>query len=415
MNATLKRLFEAARHLYLDPGFLENLETPLELIQARLTIAMDDGSTRCFPGYRCRYDDTRGPTKGGIRYTKDVDAYDVVELALMMTLKCSLLELPFGGAKGGVVVDPNSLSKMELERLDRAYARAFYRVLGPDRDIPAPDMATNETTMAHMADEYYTIVGKKTPAVITGKPVALGGSLGRDDATARGGFYIMRHKADTLGFKSKMTVVIIGCGNAGMHYARLAAAAGCKIVAVSDSKGGVGNHAGLDINQLKAVKSRGSVTGMLGSTGVFELSGDAMLAVPCDLLVMAAKENMVHAGNAGSIKAKAILELANGPITPEADAILEAKNVIIIPDILANAGGVTVSYYEWVQNRQGENWPLEKVHERLKAAMISQADAVWACAQEKHFSLRQAAYVIALSRIAKAMNALKMTISSRLL
>ncbi|RWX08424.1 Glu/Leu/Phe/Val dehydrogenase [Rhizobium hidalgonense] len=415
MNATLKRLFEAARHLYLDPGFLENLETPLELIQARLTIAMDDGSTRCFLGYRCRYDDTRGPTKGGIRYTKDVDAYDVVELALMMTLKCSLLELPFGGAKGGVVVDPNSLSKMELERLDRAYARAFYRVLGPDRDIPAPDMATNETTMAHMADEYYTIVGKKTPAVITGKPVALGGSLGRDDATARGGFYIMRHKADTLGFKSKMTVVIIGCGNAGMHYARLAAAAGCKIVAVSDSKGGVGNHAGLDINQLKAVKSRGSVTGMLGSTGVFELSGDAMLAVPCDLLVMAAKENMVHAGNAGSIKAKAILELANGPITPEADAILEAKNVIIIPDILANAGGVTVSYYEWVQNRQGENWSLEKVHERLKAAMISQADAVWACAQEKHFSLRQAAYVIALSRIAKAMNALKMTISSRLL
>ncbi|RWX10036.1 Glu/Leu/Phe/Val dehydrogenase [Rhizobium hidalgonense] len=407
MSSAYRRLLEAARHLDLDPEVLEKLKTPREFTQARLTIAMDDGSTKCFTAFRCRYDDTRGPTKGGIRYAKDVDADDVKELALQMTLKCSLLKLPFGGAKGGVVVDANSLSIRELERLDRAFIRAFARVIGPDRDIPAPDMYTNETTMAHMADEYYTIVGKKTPAVITGKPVAQGGSLGRDDATARGGFYIIQHKADTLRLEPGMTVVIIGYGNAGMHYARLAAAAGCKIVAVFDSKGGVGNPAGLDIDKLEAVKSQGSVTGMVGSPGVSELSSDAMLAVPCDLLVMAAKENMVHAGNAGSIKAKVILELANGPITPEADAILEAMNVVIIPDALANAGGVTVSYYEWVQNRQGESWSLEKVQERLKTEMVSQADAVWAYAQEKNISLRQAAYVIALSRIAEAMKALK--------
>ncbi|EJC75039.1 glutamate dehydrogenase/leucine dehydrogenase [Rhizobium leguminosarum bv. trifolii WSM2012] len=407
MSSAYRRLLEAARHLDLDPAVLEQLENPLEFTQARLTIPMDDGSTRCSTAYRCRYDDTRGPTKGGIRYAKDVDADDVKELALEMTLKCSLLKLPFGGAKGGVVVDAKGLSERELERLDRAYMRAFARVIGPDRDIPAPDMYTNETTMAHMADEYYTIVGKKTPAVITGKPVAQGGSLGRDDATARGGFYIIQHKADTLRLKPGMKVVIIGFGNAGMHYARLAVAAGCKVVAVCDSKGGVWNPAGLDIDKLEAVKNQGSVTGMVGSPGVSELSCDAMLALPCDLLVMAAKENMVHAGNAGSINAKVILELANGPITPEADAILEAKNVVIVPDILANAGGVTVSYYEWVQNRQGESWSLEKVHERLKTEMVSQADAVWAYAQEKNISLRLAAYVIALSRIAEAMKALK--------
>ncbi|MBX4951277.1 Glu/Leu/Phe/Val dehydrogenase [Rhizobium binae] len=403
---TLKRLIEAAEHLDLDPGFLEKLKNALEMTQARLPIRMDDGSTKSFLAFRCRYDDSLGPTKGGIRFHQQVNGDEVMALALMMTSKCAVMDLPFGGAKGGVMVDPHSLSNMEHERLSRAYVRAFAHVIGPDRDIPAPDVGTNEKTMAWMMDEYSTIVGKRTPAVITGKPVALGGSLGRDDATARGAYNIIQHKARTLGLKRGARVAIQGFGNAGMHMAQLVAADGYKIVAVSDSKGAVHAPAGFDIGELLAAKRCGRVINMAGSAGVSEIPGDELLAVDCEVLVLAALENMVHKGNAESITARLIVELANGPVTPEADEVLKAMNVVILPDILANAGGVTVSYFEWVQNREGDRWTLDQVHARLKTAMEREADAVWAYAREKNITLRTAAYVLALSRIAAAMEAL---------
>ncbi|NNH67663.1 Glu/Leu/Phe/Val dehydrogenase [Rhizobium laguerreae] len=393
---TLKRVWEAAKHLDLNPTVLEKLKLALEMTHARLSIRMDDGSIKSFPAWRCRYDDSRGPTKGGIRFHHQVTVDEVEALALMMTIKCALMDLPLGGAKGGVKVDPRGLSNTELERLARAFIRALAHVIGPDRDIPAPDVGTNETTMAWMTDEYSTIVGKKTPEVITGKPVALGGSLGRDDATARGAYYIMRYKADAPGLKHGAQVVAIqGFGNAGQHIAKLLAADGCRIVAVSDSKGAVYAPAGLNIGELLAAKlDGGSVTSMAGSPGVTLISGDALLAVECEILVLAALENMVHKGNAGSIKAGVIVELANGPITPEADEILEAMNIVILPHILANAGGVTVSFYELVQNRQGEQWTLDEVHARLKTTMEKQADAVWAHAQDKNITLRTAAYLL---------------------
>ncbi|MBY3026819.1 Glu/Leu/Phe/Val family dehydrogenase [Rhizobium leguminosarum] len=404
---TLKRLIEAAEHLDLDPRFLEKLKNALEMTQARLPIRMDDGSTKSFLAFRCRYDDSLGPTKGGIRFHQQVNGDEVMALALMMTSKCAVMDLPFGGAKGGVMVDPHSLSNMEHESLSRAYVRAFAHVIGPDRDIPAPDVGTNEKTMAWMMDEYSTIVGKRTPAVITGKPVALGGSLGRDDATARGAYNIIEHKARTLGLKRGARVAIQGFGNAGMHMAQLMAADGYKIVAASDSKGAVHAPAGFDIGELLAAKLHGgNVTSMAGSAGVSEIPGDELLAVDCEVLVLAALENMVHKGNAGSIKARLIVELANGPVTPEADEVLKAMNVVILPDILTNAGGVTVSYFEWVQNREGDRWTLDQVHARLKTAMEREADAVWAYAREKNITLRTAAYVLALSRIAAAMEAL---------
>jgi glutamate dehydrogenase (NADP+) len=406
LEIALERVIEAAEHLDLDPGFVERLKQPLETTQARLSILMDDGSTKCFIGWRCRYDDSLGPTKGGIRWDQMVNADEVETLGLLMTLKNALMGLPFGGGKGGVKVDPRGLSNTEQERLGRAYIRAFAAVIGPDRDIPAPDVGTNEKIMAWMMDEYSTIVGKRTPAVITGKPVALGGSRGRDDATARGAYNIMRYKADTLKLEHGTRVAIQGFGNAGKHIAKLLAADGCKINAVSDSKGAVHAPTGLDIGELLAAKRHGSVTSMAGSAGVDEILGDALVSVECDILVLAAAENMVHEGNAASIKARVIVELANGPVTPEADEILEAMNVEIIPDILVNAGGVTVSYLEWVQNRQGERWTLEQVHAWLKTKMESEADAVLAYARDKNITLRTAAYVLALSRIAAAMEAL---------
>ncbi|WP_041472662.1 Glu/Leu/Phe/Val family dehydrogenase [Rhizobium leguminosarum] len=403
---TLGRLIEATKHLDLDPSVLEKLKQPLETTQVRLPIRMDDGTTKTFTGWRCRYDDSLGPTKGGIRFYPHVNAGEVEGLALTMTVKCAVMNLPFGGAKGAVKVDPGSLSNTEIERLSRAFMRSCANVIGPNRDIPAPDVGTNETTMAWMMDEYSTIVGKRTPAVITGKPVVLGGSLGRDDATARGAYYIIQYKADTLGLEPGATVAIQGFGNAGKNFAKLADALGCKIVAVSDSKGAIHAPAGLDYGELLAAKRRGSVINMAGSAGVSEIPGDALVAVECNLLALAALENMVHKDNARSVRAYVIVELGNGPVTPEADEILEDMQVKILPDILANAGGVTVSYFEWLQNCQGESWSLEEVHERLKTMMEMEADAVWAYALKRDITLRKAANVLALSRIGAAMAAL---------
>jgi glutamate dehydrogenase (NADP+) len=405
LDQALTRLEEAARRLDLDADVLEKLKYPRETMKVRLMIRMDDGSRKSFMAWRCRYDDTRGPTKGGIRFHPDATDEEVETLAFWMTFKCAVMNLPYGGGKGAVRVDPHGLSKAELERLSRAYIQAFAQIIGPDRDIPAPDVYTNSMIMGWMADEYSSIVGQSTPAVITGKPIALGGSLGRDDATARGGYYLVRHLSQELGLRPSARVAIQGFGNAGQHIARLLGEDGYSIVAVSDSQGAVYSSQGLDVEQLIAAKRHGSVTSVVGTGGASRLASNDLISVDCDLLVPAALEDMIHKHNADGVKARVVLELANGPITPEADEILAGKNVIVLPDILANAGGVTVSYFEWVQNRQGYYWTVEDVHARLKAMMEQEGRAIWTRAQERGVSMRRSAYVHALARLAGAIEA----------
>jgi glutamate dehydrogenase (NADP+) len=405
LDKALTRLDEAARHLDLDADVLEKLKYPRETTKVRLMIRMDDGSRKSFMAWRCRYDDTRGPTKGGIRFHPDSTMEEVETLAFWMTFKCAVMNLPYGGGKGAVQVDPHTLSKAELERLSRAYVQAFAKIIGPDRDIPAPDVYTNSMVMGWMADEYASIVGEATPAVITGKPIALGGSLGRDDATARGGYYLVQRLARQLGLEPGSRVAIQGFGNAGQHIARLLRADGYRIVAVSDSKGAIHCPSGIDVERLLAAKRQGAVTSLAGTDGISALPADDLVSVDCELLVPAALEDMIHEGNAIGVKARVVLELANGPVTPEADEILKASNVVVLPDILANAGGVTVSYFEWVQNRQGYYWPVEDVHARLKSMMEREGDAIWALAHDKGITLRSAAYVHALSRLAGAIEA----------
>jgi glutamate dehydrogenase (NADP+) len=406
LDRALVRLEEAASHLSIDQDVIEKLKYPRETNKTRLLIRMDDGSRKSFLAWRCRYDDTRGPTKGGIRFHPDSNIEEVETLAFWMTFKCAVMNLPYGGGKGAVRVDPRTLSKSELERLSRAYMQAFASTVGPDRDIPAPDVYTNAMIMGWMADEYNQITGSVTPAVITGKPIALGGSLGRNDATARGGFYLVRNLASELGLARDHTVAIQGFGNAGQFYAQLSAADNNKIVAVSDSAGAIHKPDGLDVAKLIAGKNAGKrVADMAAELGATVIPADDLIAVDADLLVPAALEEMITVKNAGSIKAKVILELANGPVTADADKILNEKGVVVLPDILANAGGVTVSYFEWVQNRQGFYWDLEEIHARLKKMIEREGRAVWGIACDRGVSVRSAAYIHALGRLATAIEA----------
>ncbi|MDB5623557.1 MAG: glutamate dehydrogenase [Devosia sp.] len=406
LDRALTRLVEAAEHLQIDPDVTEKLKYPRETTKTRLLIRMDDGSRKSFLAWRCRYDDTRGPTKGGIRFHPDSTVEEVETLAFWMTFKCAVMNLPYGGGKGAVRVDPHTLSKSELERLSRAYVQAFANIIGPDRDIPAPDVYTNAMIMGWMSDEYNQITGQVSPAVITGKPIALGGSLGRNDATARGGFYLVRHLAAELGLDKNHTIAIQGFGNAGQFYASLAASDGNRVVAVSDSAGAIHRPEGLDVEKLIAGKNAGRrVADMAQELGASVIAPDELLSVEADLLVPAALEDMITAQNAGTIKAKVILELANGPVTPDADKILGERGVVILPDILANAGGVTVSYFEWVQNRQGYYWDLEEIHARLLKMMEREGRAVWNIASSRNVSVRSAAYIHALGRLATAIEA----------
>jgi glutamate dehydrogenase (NADP+) len=374
----LTRLDEAAAHLNIDSDVLEKLKFPRETTQVRLMIRMDDGSRKSFMAWRCRYDDTRGPTKGGIRFHPDASADEVETLAFWMTFKCAVMNLPYGGGKGAIKVDPHALSKAELERLSRAYIQAFSRIIGPDRDIPA---------------------------VITGKPIALGGSLGREDATARGGFYLIRRLAKELGLELGARVAVQGFGNAGQHIARLMAGDGYRVVAVSDSRGCLHNPAGLDVAAAIAAKKEGGLAALGQVKGNEWLPPEAAIGIDCDVLVPAALEDMIHKDNAEEVKAKIVLELANGPITPEADKLLAQRGIVVLPDILANAGGVTVSYFEWVQNRQGYYWTVEEVHQRLKAVMETEGWAIWQRSKELGITMRSAAYVHALARLAQAIEA----------
>ncbi len=406
LESALVRLDDAAKHINVDADVIEKLKFARETTKVRLMIRMDDGSRKSFLAWRCRYDDTRGPTKGGIRFHPDATEEEVEMLAFWMTFKCAVMNLPYGGDKGAVQVDARTLSKAELERLSRSYIQAFSRIIGPDRDIPAPDVYTNSMIMGWMADEYAQIVGQTSPAVITGKPIALGGSLGRGDATARGGYYLVRHLAGDLGLDGQLRVAIQGFGNAGQYIASLLAADGHKIVAVSDSGGAVQAADGLDLEALLAAKRDGlSVTATVGKSGHEALSAAALVGVDCDVLVPAALENMIHTDNANSVKARLILELANGPVTPEADEILASRGVVVLPDILANAGGVTVSYFEWVQNKQGYYWELEEIHAKLRTIMEREGRAIWEQSSSRGITMRTAAYVHALSRLAEAIEA----------
>lgn len=405
LQRALQRLREVTSRMEGDLTVLERLQYPMETLQARLTIEMDDGGEKSFLAWRCRYDDSRGPTKGGIRFHPASNAEEVETLAFWMTIKCAVMGLPFGGGKGAVRVDTRTFSASELERLSRAYMRAFSNFVGPERDIAAPDVYTNAQIMGWMLDEYEKIIGHTSPAVITGKPITLGGSLGREDATARGAFYLLKHLEERLGLStSQKRVVVQGLGNVGGHMLQFLSEDGWRIVAVADSRHAIFNASGLDCRALlDAKKERKSLTSLTSLHRATEIAPAELFSVDCDLLIPAALEDQIHENNASSIKARVILELANGPITPAADEILSASEITILPDILANAGGVTVSYFEWVQNRQGQCWPVADIHARLKHMMQTEGEMIWNMAQHKNLTVREAAYEIGVGRLARAM------------
>ncbi|MHC4225208.1 MAG: Glu/Leu/Phe/Val family dehydrogenase, partial [Planctomycetota bacterium] len=354
-----------------------------------------------------------GPAKGGIRFHPDVTLAEVQALALWMTIKCAVVDLPYGGGKGGVAVDPKQLSPMELERLSRAYMRAMADFVGPDIDIPAPDVYTNARIMGWMADEYQTIKRLKAPGVITGKPVGLGGSEGREEATGRGAFVAIQELAKHKGIEATETrVALQGFGNAGYHVARLLQEAGYRIVAISDSRGGIYSEAGFDVESIHDNKQQSrEVQGVYCKRSVCELveheriSNEEILELDVDLLVPAAIEGVITRKNAKKIKASVVAEVANGPVVGEADGILEERGVLVIPDVLANAGGVTVSYFEWVQNRQAYPWSLAEVRERLEERMTRAFGEVWYVHENEKVSLRSAAYAVALRRLQTALEA----------
>ncbi len=410
-----QRLDEALKYASISEDAIERLKLPKSSLKVSIPVRMDSGELRIFPGYRVRYDDTRGPTKGGIRYHQDVSSDEVQSLAFWMTFKCAVANLPFGGGKGGITVNPKELSPFELERLSRGYIDAVADFIGPDVDIPAPDVYTNQMIMGWMVDEYSIIKRQITPAVITGKPLTMGGSLGRDTATAMGAFFTIEATWPKLGLNGSpadTTVAVQGFGNAGAIVAELLFNAGYKVVAVSDSKGGVYRREGLDIpsvrqfkdstRTLKAVYCEDSVCSIVEHETI---TNEELLALDVDILAPAALENQITEANARDIKAKAVYELANGPTTPGADEILRQRDVVVFPDILVNAGGVTVSYFEWVQNRQGLYWTLEQVNQQLKQMMVEETERIWTIAQEQGTSPRTAAYVHALNRIGDAVQA----------
>jgi len=401
------RLEAAAEHLGIDTDVVEKLKYPKETLAASLLIRMDDGARRSFKAFRCRYDDTRGPTKGGIRFHPAVNMDEIMALSFWMTFKCAIANLPYGGAKGGVCVDAQQLSKAELERLSRAYVKAFANFIGPERDIPAPDMYTNAMVMGWMADEYSATVGHPSPAVITGKPLELGGSLGRNDATGRGGYLILRHLENALHVSPEKTRVIIqGIGNVAYHCARLLHQDGYSIIGLSDSNGALFDTDGMDPVAVRQYKTKHGYLDEAPTNGHGEsISNAELLERECDVLIPAALENQIHQQNADQIRARIILEMANGPLTPAADEILLKKNTIIIPDILANAGGVIVSYFEWVQNKAGLYWDIDEIHHRLKAMLVPQAETIWRLMQDESVDLRSAAYILALNRISTSISA----------
>jgi glutamate dehydrogenase (NAD(P)+) len=396
----------AAERLQLSQELRAILRAPKRELTVNFPVRMDDGTVQMFTGYRVQHNINRGPAKGGIRYDTHVSIDEVRALAMWMTWKCAVVNIPFGGAKGGVIVDPRKLSAKELERLTRRYATEISVIIGPQSDIPAPDVNTNPTTMAQIMDTYSMHKGYSVPAVVTGKPLAIGGSEGRMEATGRGVFVTTREACKALGMPFKgARVVVQGFGNVGSVSARLMHEAGCKVIALSDIYGAIHDPDGIDVNAaLRYAQKHGSLEGMPGTSPI---DGKAALELPCDILIPAATEGQIVESNAKRVKAKLIVEAANGPTTTEADAILRERGIPVIPDILANAGGVTVSYFEWVQDLQHYFWAEDEINQRLEAIMVRSFAAVQAKLDlERELGracdYRLAAYLLAVARVAEA-------------
>ena len=399
-RTAIAQLDRVAGRLGLDPDVHERLRYPRRALVVSIPVKMDSGKTEVFVGYRVHHSTVLGPTKGGVRYAPDVDLGEVSALAMLMSWKCALMSLPYGGAKGGVRCDPRKLSLQEKENLTRRYTAEIILMIGPDLDIPAPDLGTDEQTMAWMMDTYSMTQGKSVPGVVTGKPLIVGGSAGRREATGRGIVYALYQAARHLGHELRDRKVIVqGFGNVGGVAARLLWREGCVIVGISDVKGGIWKPDGIDIRQLEAhVAESGSVTGFAGSEPV---SNADVITQPCDVLIPAAVGGQIHGGNADRVKASIVAEGANGPTTPEADVILRERGVTVIPDILCNAGGVVVSYFEWVQGLQYYFWRESEITARLQEVMTRAFNRVWALASKESTDLRTAALMEGIRRVAE--------------
>jgi len=401
LEAALHQFDAAADHLGLEAGLRAILRSPQRELTVHFPVTLDDGSVQVFSGYRVQHNVARGPAKGGLRYHPATDLDDVRALAMWMTWKCALVDVPFGGAKGGVTCDPRSLSTKELEALTRRFATELEGVIGPDSDIPAPDVGTNAQTMAWIMDTVSMHRGYSVPGVVTGKPIAIGGSVGRADATGQGVVDTIEAAAARGGLRlAGATVAVQGFGNVGEAAARLLHQRGATVVAITDVLGGVYRPDGLDVPFLaRYLQEHGTVT---GAPGTEPIDNATLFGLDVDILVLAALEGQITAANAGSVRARILAEAANGPVVPEADPILAASGVTVIPDILCNAGGVIVSYFEWAQNRASLAWTLEEVNDRLRRQILAAAEAVWARAEEDGVTPRLAAHAIAVERVSEA-------------
>jgi len=398
---TLAQLTRASAIRPFADDFFAQLTVPEREVTVSIPVAMDDGTTRMFTGYRVQYSSVRGPYKGGIRYHAETDLPEVRALALLMALKCAVADLPMGGGKGGITVDPKTLSKREIERLSRGWVRRLAPVLGPRIDVPAPDVNTTPEVMAWMVDEYAALTGDRSGAAFTGKPLDRGGSAGRESATGRGGYAIFEALHRMIPLPPSTRVVVQGMGNVGGHAARMFRQHGHTVIAMSDSRGGIVNDGGLDPDDVLAYKQQHN--SLIGFPGASQVSNAELLTLKCDVLIPAALENQLTLANADDIQAKCILELANSPTTSDADDRWASRGVVVIPDILANAGGVIVSTFEWEQNLRGESWDQDTVFNRLNAILTEQARHIWTRAQATQTDLRRSAVVVGLERIEQAM------------
>ncbi len=400
-DMALTQLDEVAREINLDPDIYNILKKPKRVLIVSIPIRMDDGRVKVFTGFRVQHNINRGPAKGGIRYHPTVNLDEMKALAMLMTWKCAVTGIPYGGAKGGIICDPKKLSLGEIEKLTRRYISEIISIIGPEKDIPAPDVNTNPQIMAWIMDTYSIDRGYSVPGVVTGKPLSIGGSLGRNTATARGVMFTLMNTAKKLNLDFfQQRIVIQGFGNVGGNLARLLQREGCKIIAVSDVEGGIYNPQGLDCLEVsKFLTKTGSVIGFKDAE---QITNQELLSLNCDVLIPAALESQITEENAHKMRAKVIVEAANAPTTPQADKILNEKGVFIVPDILANAGGVTVSYFEWVQGLQSYFWTEREVNLKLRDIMGKAFENVWRTSRERKVSMRMAAYILAVSRVAEA-------------
>jgi len=414
----MSQLDKAMRYLEVEEGIKEKLKRPNVVHEFDIEVKMDNGETKFFKGYRSQYNNARGPYKGGIRYHQNVSEDEVKALSFWMTMKCAAVGIPLGGGKGGIIVDPKELSEGELERLSRGYIQKVYQHIGPTKDIPAPDVYTTPQIMAWMLDEYEKLVGYHAPGVITGKPICVGGSQGRGFSTAQGGVYILNEAVKKINKNPHDTTVAIqGFGNAGAFMAKILHSQGYKIVALSDSKGGVYNEDGIDPQKAEKLKQDGGLLGCYCQGGVCniesvpsnggcrKITNEELLELDVDILVPAALENQITKDNVENVKAKMVLELANGPTTSEADEILFKKGIVLVPDILSNAGGVTVSYFEQVQNAMNYYWTEEEVLAKLKPIMVESFNRIWETKEKHGIDMRTAAFVVAVQRVVESMKA----------